>query len=98
MARHSIFIEVSTKAISFSASSLLPLMAGGTTSCRKREREGVGCVLLVQIVSQGTRNDIVFSNEMLQAPTAGPSDCTGRALKERSQERVAFHTYRKRLG
>ena len=35
MALHSIFIEVSTKAINFSASSLLPLIAGGTMSCRK---------------------------------------------------------------
>lgn len=44
-ALHSIFIDVSTKAVSFSVSSLLPLIAGGTTSCRKREREGGGvCV------------------------------------------------------
>ena len=38
VALHSIFIEVSTKAINFSASSLLPLIAGGTMSCRKWER------------------------------------------------------------
>lgn len=73
MARHSMFIDVSTKAVSFSASSLLPLIAGGTTSCRKREREGGGGVLPVQIISPGTRNDIVLANEMRQTPAAGLS-------------------------
>lgn len=98
VARHSILIEVSTNAVSFSASSLLPLMAGGTTLRRKQEREGGVCVLLVQIISQGARNDIILSNEMLQTPTAGPSYCTERALKWHSQKRVEFYTYRKHLG
>lgn len=98
VARHSIFIEVSTKAVSFSTSSLLPLMAGGTISCRKREREGGECMLQVQIISHGACNDIICSNEMLQTPTAGPSYCTERALKWHSQKRVEFHIYRKHLG
>lgn len=43
MARHSILIEVSTKAVSFSASSLLPLMAGGTSRAENERGKGV-CV------------------------------------------------------
>lgn len=110
VALHSIFIEVSTKAISFSAASLLPLIAGGTTSYRKWERRGwggVGCVLPVPIISTTfTYISALYPKRKQQGHhilelNASDTYCwtfisSDRFLRQHSQKRVKFRIYHRR--
>lgn len=107
VALHSIFIEVSTKVISFSASSLLPLIVGVTVSRRKW---GKGKMDVFCITSSNNFNyncshfKIVSQKEITEGSNLkqnAPDTCcwtftsTGRFLRQHYPKRGIFHIYQR---